>query len=60
MKFKLAINFYPNVSYRAVQCYFDNKQEMDNFLGMLDKISKRRYTYKWEEIETECEEECLK
>lgn len=57
MKIKLTINFHPNVSYRAVQCYFDSKQEMDNFLVILDKISKKRYTYKWEEIKTEEEEE---
>ena len=57
MKIKLVINFSPNVNYRAVQCYFDNKQEMDNFLGILDRVSKKRYTYKWEEIKTEEEEQ---
>ena len=53
MSFKLFIKFHPNVSYRVVQCYFDSKQEMDNFLGILDRVSKKRYTYKWEEIKTE-------
>ena len=52
MSFKLFIKFHPNVSYRVVQCYFDSKQEMDNFLGILDRVSKKRYAYKWEEIKT--------
>lgn len=63
MNIKLVINFSPDVRYRVdnkVLCYFNSKQEMDNFLGILDRVSKKRYTYKWEEIETECEEECLK
>lgn len=59
MKIELTINFSPDVRYRvsdSVVCYFNGKHQMNSFLTTLDRISKKRYEYKWREIKTEEED----
>ena len=59
MKIELTIDFSPDVRYRVsdtVVCYFNGKYQMNNFLAILDIISKKRYEYRWEEIKVEDEE----
>lgn len=58
MKIELTVDFSPDVRYRVsdtVVCYFNEKHQMNSFLATLDRISKKRYEYKWKEIKAESE-----